>query len=100
MFDFLYYVRQTQHPPAYHSLYLSIFIFFSHENPSQIAHLLVEPVVFKFCIHPHNGEIHCVRKNQDAEIYFFCPSLSCNTKGKISLQNWFNIPLMAVAGGM
>ena len=41
----------------------------------------VKARVFKFYIHPDNCEVCCVRENQDGEIFFFCPSLSCNTKG-------------------
>ena len=60
---------------------------------------VLEPV-FKVCIHPDNGEVCCVRENQDGEIHFFCQSLSYNTKGNLHLQNVFNIPLIAVAGCM
>ena len=56
------FVRENQHPPAYHSLYLFIFLF----------------VLIK--IHHR-----CVSQNQDAEIYFLCPSLPCNYKGNLHL---------------
>ena len=49
-----------------------------------------------FFIKSDNGEVCCVRENQDAEIYFFCPALSCNNKGNLPLQNWLNIPLIAM----
>ena len=55
-------------------------------------------MVFKFCIHPDSGEVCCEIETKGAEIYFFCLSLSCNTKGNLHLQNWFKIPLIATAG--
>ena len=47
-YNFLYRLRENQHLHAYHSAYLS---FFSHKNPSQISHLLLEPV-FKILYTP------------------------------------------------
>ena len=93
---YLYYVKQNCHTPVYHSLYLNIF---SYENPLQICYLLLEPV-FKFCIHPDSGEVCYVRQNQDAKIYFFSPSLSCNTKENLHLQTAFTILLISFTGGM
>ena len=49
-------------------LFICSVFFLSDKNSSQISHQLLEPV-FKFCIHPDNGEVCCVRENQDAEIF-------------------------------
>ena len=62
--------------------------------------LVIRARIFKFCISSDNGVVCRVIGNQDAEIYFFCLSLPCNTKGNLHLQNWFNIPLIAMAIGM
>ena len=61
-------------------LFICPFFFLFDKNSSHISHLLLEPV-FKFCIHPDNGEVYCVRENQDGEIFFsfFAPLSHCNT---------------------
>ena len=79
-------------------LFICPFIFLSHENPSQITHLLLEPV-FEFCMQLDNGEVCCVRENQNGDMFSFCPSLPCNreiSKYKIMVQ----LPQIAMAGGM
>ena len=76
------YVRENQPPPAYHSLYLSIFF-----SPIKISvtdfTAAMRAKVFKFCIHLESGQEYCGKENQDAEIkfcllfqFFFFPSLT------------------------
>ena len=50
-------------------------------------------------VHPNNGEVCCGRENQDAVIFSFA-HLPCNTEGNSHLQNWFNIPLIAMTRDM
>ena len=70
MFDFLYYVRQNQHPPAYRSLYLSIFHFFSWKSITNFSPVIKASLQILYM----PSQWWSVRENQDAEIYFFCSS--------------------------
>ena len=94
----LFSVRENQYSPVYHFLYLSIFLSFSQKSVTDFSPA-IRVRVFKFCIHPKNFDMFC-KRNKDAELYFFCLSLPCNTKGNLHLQSCFNIPLIAMAGGM
>ena len=69
VYNLLYCVREDQPPPAYHSLYLSIF-FFSNKNSVIDFLASMRAKVFKFCIHLESGQVFCGGKNQDAEINF------------------------------
>ena len=68
-YDLLYCVKENQPPPAYHSLYLSIFL-----SPIKISvKEILAPVrtrVLEFCIHPKRGQIYCGKENQDVVINF------------------------------
>ena len=88
------------------SIFLHIYFFicpfflsFSSKSVTDFSPAITSRV-FKFCIHPDSGDICCIRENQDAEIYFFCPSLPCSTKGTLSVQSWFNIPVIAIWPGI
>ena len=77
-YDLLYCVRENQHAAAYHSPYLSIFLF----SPSKVSVTnflaFMRPRVFKFCIHIKSGQVYCVTENK-TEIYsafFFLFSIS------------------------
>ena len=57
-------------------LYICLFFFLSHKHFIADFSPAIRATVFKFCIHPDNGEICCVRENQDGEIFFFFAHLS------------------------
>ena len=52
--------------------------------------MLLEPGS-SFFISPENGDVCCVRENQDLFLY---PSSPCNGKGNLHIQDWFTIPLI------
>ena len=56
-------------------LFICPFFFLSDKKSSQISHLLLEPV-FKFTIHPDNGEVSHVKENKDGEIFFLFAHLA------------------------
>ena len=66
----LYYVRENQPPPAYHSLYLSIFLSLKLKFLSQISRLLWEPKSSNFVYTLRVAKYSVGKKNQDAEINF------------------------------
>ena len=76
---FLFGVRDNQHPQAYHSLYLSVFFFFSHEIFVADFSALIRARVFKFCMHIQRVEEYCIKETHDGEIY----SLQCNAYGNL-----------------
>ena len=69
-YDLLYCVRENHPPPAYHSLYLSIFLF----SPIKISltdfTASMRAKVFNFRKHLEHGQVYCGKGNQDAEINF------------------------------
>ena len=81
-YNFLYCVRENQHPHAY-----PLFVIFSF---SPIKYFITDfsapkrAIVFKFCIHLQTVEVCCVKEIHNAEISFdfFLPffhcSLQCN----------------------
>ena len=93
---YLYCVRENQHPPAYHSLYLSIFSF----SPIKIFvtdfTASMRAKVFKFCIPLEHGQVYCGKENQDAEInvclffpfFLFSISLSNVIHRKICVKDF------------
>ena len=84
-YNLLYCVRKNQPPPAYHSLYLSIYLSLQVSVIDFSASMRAR--VFKFLIHLDSGQVYCGKENQDAEIHFCLPfpffffhlSLQCNT---------------------
>ena len=68
-YDFLYCVRES----ASSILSFPLFVCFSF-SPIKISvtdfSAPVRARVFKFCIHLENGQVYCVKENQNAEIYF------------------------------
>ena len=70
VYDLLYCVKENQHAPAYHSLYLSIFSFSPSKFSATNFSSSMRARVFKFCIHIESGHIYCGTENKTAEIYF------------------------------
>ena len=57
--------------------------------------------IFKFCMHPDNGEVYCVRENQGGEIFFLLSIAPMQHLRKFACTKlWFNIPLIAMVGSM
>ena len=83
---------------TYQSLYLFIFLSLQWKFPSQISQLLLEPSVFKFCVHLQVGKVYSVNENKDANpcfafffnFSFFLLSLLNNTYGHFFCQRFLS----------
>ena len=60
-YDFLYYVRENLHPHAYHSLYLSFFLFLQKYFVTDFS-AAKRARVFRFHIHLQAVKASCVKK--------------------------------------
>ena len=85
-YDLLYCIRDNQHPYAYHSLNLSIFLFLPQIFSSQISQLLSEPEFSNF-LYTYRGLKYIVIKKTTMMKFnmpsFFHLSLQYNTKGNL-----------------
>ena len=70
-YNYLYRVRQNQHPHSYHSLYLSIFLFLQ-------KHFLVKdfsgttvPRILKYVTNIGYSYLYCIRENEHPHAYHF-----------------------------
>ena len=85
-------------------LFLDFFNFLSLEfqNIKFFVTLSVRPTKLKLDTHMGTGLIYCLHQIQAVRIYFFLYFLSLQLAKikNLHLQNCFNIPLMAMAGGM
>ena len=66
-YDLLYCLRENQPPPAYHTLYLFIFLSLQYQSFKYFS-ASMRASVFKFCIHIESDQVCCSTENQDAEI--------------------------------
>ena len=103
----VYRVYLNQAAGAYLFFYFFNFFSLKFQNINFLSHFSVRPTKLKLDTHMRNGLIYCVHQIQAARIYlflyfssFFCLSNWQRLKTCIDLQNCFNIPLMAMAGGM
>ena len=101
----MYHVYLNQAAGAY--LFLYFFNFLSNSKTLIVlSHFSVRPTKLIVDTHMGNGLIFCVHQIQAGKIYlflffssFFLFLLLAKIKN-LHLQNCFNIPLMAMAGGM
>ena len=85
-----------------YSFISSVFFLSNSKTLNFLSHFSVRPTKLKLDTHMGKGFIYCVHQIQAAEYTgsFIFPSLQLAKIKNLHLQNCFNLPLMAKAGGM
>ena len=81
--DLLYRVKENQHAAAYHSLYLSIFLYLQANFLASMR-----ATVLKFCIHIESGQVYCGTENK---LRCILPSFSLSHSNVIQMKFVTNI---------